>query len=331
MRYESPLNANTFRIQEEDEEDPRMATNEGRRITIRQFAGRAVGSTIARTRIHEEPQHQQSFKSRKQGPSHRKVRRWNNDNFINLAAEMNSSREGKAAAKMLMLGAADATKYRSVLDPDVHKSKAMTKFMTDKKLEGVRDQFYSGGMALQPKLSRDQKPKSRGPLTPEQMLNRIEARLRRVVVKACENSFPASKVVDTLENFVIRAYKGKSDKTPREAWNGILLEPPTVTHRKRDDTYVTRFLFDGEASNVGFHRLLLHGLCQFHGLRATSSTMEVVIGNRPTKARLLTATGNLSGPDVKLVEYIMKRNGSDQSEFLTRMEIETGKLAALKV
>ena len=51
MRYESPLNANTFRIQEEDEEEPRMATNEGRRITIRQFAGRAVGSTIARTRV----------------------------------------------------------------------------------------------------------------------------------------------------------------------------------------------------------------------------------------------------------------------------------------
>lgn len=217
--------------------------------------------------------------------------------------------------------------------------------MDDEALRGIRDQFFEGGMVPKPKLSRDHKPTPRGPLTPEQMLNRIDARLRRVVVKACENSFPASKVVETLESFMFRAYKGKQDKTP--SWDGILFEPPTVTHRKTDDSYVARFLFDGESPNGGFHRLLLHGLCQFHGLAATSSTMEVTPGENqePISARLLTAVGTISGENVRLVNYIMQRKQQQQqqqaqsttttttsnSELAAKVEIATTTLASLKV
>jgi hypothetical protein len=168
-------------------------------------------------------------------------------------------------------------------------------------------------------------------------------------VKACENSFPASKVVETFERFMVRAYNNNNgeekDKTTtpveKEAWEGILLEPPTVTHRTNDDSYVVRFLFDGECPNGGFHRLLLHGLCQFHGLRATSSTMEVKVGNeQPTSmARLLTAAGTLSGPDVRLVDYIMQRKQQSEASTSTevlaaaKVEMETNivQLAALKV
>ena len=50
MRYESPLNADAFRLREEDEEEA-PATNEGRRITIRPMVGSAVGFTMATPRV----------------------------------------------------------------------------------------------------------------------------------------------------------------------------------------------------------------------------------------------------------------------------------------
>jgi hypothetical protein len=43
MRYESPLNANAFRI---DEEPRPTRTTEGQRITIRPMAGSAVGANV---------------------------------------------------------------------------------------------------------------------------------------------------------------------------------------------------------------------------------------------------------------------------------------------
>jgi hypothetical protein len=48
MRYESPLNSNAFRIDEEPR--PNRAT-EGQRITIRPLAGSAVGATVPTGRV----------------------------------------------------------------------------------------------------------------------------------------------------------------------------------------------------------------------------------------------------------------------------------------
>lgn len=204
-------------------------------------------------------------------------------------------------------------------------------------LSGVREQFFEGELPHRSNAVVAYNPNKyqpKGPLTPAHMMNRIDARLRRVVVKACENSFPASKVVHTLEAFLVRAYAGKSDTTPRDTWKELLLEPPTVTHRKRDDTYITRFLFDADSSTGGFHRLLLHGLCQFHGLGATSSSMEVVVegGKGKSSARLLTASGTLSGAEVKLVDLIMQRKQqSEDASLMSQVDVQTTNLDALKV
>ena len=74
---------------------------------------------------------------------------------------------------------------------------------------------------------------------------------------------------------------------------------------------IARFLFDADSPNGGFHRLLLHGVCQFHCLHATSSTTEINImvndSNVRKRARVLTATGTLSGADVRLVDFITQR------------------------
>ena len=200
--------------------------------------------------------------------------------------------------------------------------------MEDDKLHDLRDKFFAGELQEQPTRPRDHKLVSSKPLTPEDMMNRIDDRLRRVVVKACTNSFPASQVVDNLETFLVRAYAGKKDKLPRETWSDMLLEPPTVTERKRDDMVICKFLFDAQSSAGGFYRLLLHGLCQFHGLQATSSTVDIMIENHK-QARILTATGTLSGPKVRLVEQVMKRQ--EPASVPESFEAVTNKMTSLIV
>jgi len=60
-----------------------------------------------------------SSRSGKQGPSHRKVRRWNNDRISSLAdeiAKMSSSKSSKAA-EVLLIAHRDAHLYRPICDP----------------------------------------------------------------------------------------------------------------------------------------------------------------------------------------------------------------------
>jgi hypothetical protein len=287
------------------------------------------------------------MKSRKQGPSHRKVRRWNNDNFVNLAAEINSGNKGGRAAQALLLGQANAAQYRSICNPEDHTSKAMTRLRDDESLKDVRDKFFEGELNAKPAQTPRSSRSTVEPTTPEEMLFRIEARLRKVVLRACENSVAASNLVEHVEAFLLRAHRGKVFHPTDELWwKDILMEPPSVTHRKRDDTFITRFLFDGDSPHGGFHRLLVHGLCQFHGLRASSSTMEVTVDevdgattkSRPLQARLLTATGTVSEAfkKIKMVEYIMRRKElKDGNNGVVGMEKKlddaTGTLQALKV
>jgi hypothetical protein len=282
-------------------------------------------------------------RSRKQGPSHRKVRRWNNDNFVNLAAEISSSNGSLAAAEALLSGSAHASRHRSILDPKAHESRAMTQFREDEALVNVRRQFADGELPnrLLPTTSGQSRKVDPSLWTPEERFFRIESRLRRIVVKACENSYAASQVVNILEDYLIGIHAGKDDTRSLQEWLELLLEPPTVTSRgaspsKKAETkeqreeLLVRFLFDADSSTGGFHRLLLHAICQFHGLDAASSTMRVDVKNGSTMARVLTATGVLSGSDVHLVDFIAEREAKTTNQD-AMLDKETRKFAALTV
>lgn len=257
-----------------------------------------------------------------------------------------------AAAEALLLGSTNvSSKHRSILDPQQHQSKAMRKFR-EEDLSGVRQQFFNGELPnslQQMPLPVKHASKDQSLLTPEERLYRIESRLRRVVVKACENSYAASQVVNILEEYLIRVHQGKEDTRTRKEWLELLLEPPTLSSRRltrknengNDEGHelITRFLFDADSSTGGFHRLLLHGVCQFHGLTAISSTMRASLDDNnkaegTKKARVLTASGVLSGANVGLVDLITKRQSDEKSSSIATgnlLEKETRKLAELHV
>mmetsp|Transcript_8366 Transcript_8366/g.19278 ORF Transcript_8366/g.19278 Transcript_8366/m.19278 type:complete len:465 (+) Transcript_8366:122-1516(+) len=347
----NPRSRTPMRIPEQEEQEETAAgstaaaaTTEGCRITIRLGTGSGVGTNTAsygQRRIRQEHQPVR-VRSSKQGPSHRKARRWNNDNFVNLAAELSAGKGSASAVEALLKGSAEASKHRSVFDPQQHESKAMKQFREDDSLSLVREKFFEGslpcdGIHSSTASSKRKVVTDKDLLTPLERFHLIENRLRRIVVKACENSYAASKVVNTLEEFLIRVHNGEKDETPRNEWKEFLLEAPTVTakttgtntngKKQQQDNHgkqtieasrgssgtrvIIKFLFDSDSSTGGFHRLLLHGVCQFHCLHAASSTTRV----EGKKARVLTATGTFSGANVRLVDFITERqeqrNNSD--------------------
>lgn len=347
MRYESPLPTPTYIPEEEEVQEGHAATTEGRRITILPMAGSARGTSIANFRNRQEGSNQQAAvptKSRKQGPSHRKVRRWNNDNFVNLAKEVGGSNK---AAEALLRGLAHAGQYHSVLSQEQSKNSIMTKLSDSstksEELRYVRDKFYEGELhSSQPKAMVNHKnhKKPSHLLTRDDKMNRIDKRLRQVVTRAIENSLPATKIMETLEDFLIRAHVSNEDPTTialqdKQIWNGILSKPPIISRHGGDEDsdsdnkqiLVLRFSFDSESSsNGGFHRLLLHALVQFHGLAVHSATT-------PTGGRLLTATGYLADTNHKLVDSVMQRREErlQRENRNSQLDVQTNRLNALTV
>mmetsp|Transcript_19816 Transcript_19816/g.42686 ORF Transcript_19816/g.42686 Transcript_19816/m.42686 type:complete len:230 (+) Transcript_19816:786-1475(+) len=192
----------------------------------------------------------------------------------------------------------------------------MTRFLQDDALQGVRHQFFEGEL---PQRQQQQfnnnnnhgQQAIREPQTAHEMLFRIDSRLRRVVKKACTNSLPAARVVKTFETFVIESFAANNNKTKKsqkkqpttpssldDDWfHNLLLEQPTVTQRKDNDKYTAQFHFPAQTATGGFHRLLLHAVCQFHGLSAVSRTLKLALSSNagdeetPTQSRALLVTG----------------------------------------
>ena len=123
------------------------------------------------------------------------------------------------------------------------------------------------------------------------------------------------------EKFLINSFdKGKA--APLRLVD-TMLEQPTVTKLTTGQTTI-RFYFDAESSSGGFHRLLLHAVCQFHSLNAVSTSVEL---NGNTQSRLLSVSGvRISGPHVRLVDHVLQEKAQvspTSSAFLISSQMTT--------
>lgn len=182
--------------------------------------------------------------------------------------------------------------------------------MQDDELKSVRDQFFEGELSGRPAEARSSRGTLNRPLTAQDMMHRVDDRLRRIVVKACTNSYPAAKVVNVFETFLIASFAGKKAKQLSSDWSSdLLLEPPTITRRK-DLRHVAQFFFDAESSTGGFHRLLLHAVCQFHGLNAVSKMVDIEIDDK-SRARALNVTGTITEDKYRLLSHATKEDATN--------------------
>jgi len=205
--------------------------------------------------------------------------------------------------------------------------------MQDDAYKSTREHFFEGCGPLPSSttIQQHQQHHRKKPWTADDMLNRIDPRLRRVVVRACRNSYAAAKVVELFEECILTVFRGdnsflmcpSSSSSPEDEHNGtapvssccwwkdLLLQCPTVNttspfgkNRLEQDGalhYRAQFFFHAASPTGGFHRLLLQAVCQFHGLQAVSRMVlyddEVKIDKSAstpnTKARALIVTGAL--------------------------------------
>lgn len=173
------------------------------------------------------------------------------------------------------------------------------RFMHDSTLTDLRDRFFAGELpAGQQRQFVHRKYGNRHSsdaiCSSEEMLRRVDPRLRRVVVKACQNSGPAAAVVRRLERFIVKSFRTDPRRVNKNTddWSDLLLEIPTVSERKDNGNMIAQFYFDPDSSTGGFHRLLLHAVCQFHGLTALSRMVDISI-NGHSKARGLQVEGRI--------------------------------------
>ena len=223
------------------------------------------------------------MKSRKQGPSQRKVRRWVNDHVVHLAKELTSTKSRSA----LLLAHEEAHLYRDICD--FKRSDPMDKFLNDESLKVERQKFFEGETPVSVHVQREAPPNLG--LTVDEKMARIEPRLRRVVVKACSNSYPAAKVVEAFEDYLLGRHGG-------DWWNDLLLEAPTEGF---DDV---SFYFDARSSTGGFHRLLLHAVAQFHGFKVRTRTCRRTVKGSECEVRMLSLRGVLAdnSSSIRLVD-----------------------------
>jgi hypothetical protein len=186
------------------------------------------------------------------------------------------------------------------------------RFMKDDDMKDVREKFFDGHgpTPLGPvdthveRSGASKKPALKG----ENLLHRIDQRLRRLLVRACHNSYAAAKVVQLFEKFLLASFGKEQETLDNDWWNNLLLECPTITHRKDNNRCTAQFFFHATLPTGGFHRLLLHAVCQFHGLKVVSR-METnfVIENQVATARALVVTGNLD--DTSIDKHLLHHLG----------------------
>lgn len=245
-------------------------------------------------------------RSSKQGPSRRKLRRWDNDKFIGIAAELAKAGHPNIA-QAFARGESETSFYLRANDPRCYRS-VFSQLVEDKDgdLGDVKARFVRGEVAD----DRRTKEINSEALHVEEdsaftKFNAIDRRLQQAVFRACRASFP-TKVLNAFESYLLSVFTDddfqECDAAIARLFDGIMARPPTIIFpscdSKADQSRKTkvRFYFPTESCAGSYCRVLLHSVCQFHGLRANSNNFDGL--------RVVTVTGILSGIDFELVDFI---------------------------
>jgi hypothetical protein len=309
--------------------------------------------------------------SNKQGPGHRKVRRWNNDKFIGIASDISQAnpQRGMQIANIYAEAEMDKGRFADPIAPrdnrtifstlvsagngsgsasgngsghededDDNDNIACTN-LDRKRLEEIRDRFVDGEVGRNngiTKGAQERMKKRQEELFQDgnrMMRVNVNVRLMNVVVRACKSSGFTRNVVDAFERLLVTNMSGSggggcdqmtshthdSDEieTDVDIWTQIMVQKPFITRKTSmglDNTgsgVIARMLFHEDESKGAFNRLLLHAVCQFHGLETCSTTTS-------KGYRMLTVTGICKGSHLKFLEFVPFDVSSDYTGTRTR-------------
>jgi hypothetical protein len=163
------------------------------------------------------------------------------------------------------------------------------------------------------------------------MMKKVNPRLLNVVIRACKGSGFTRNVVDAFENLISSMPKNGSSASSttaiqKDIWKKVLIQKPLVTRKSRaggnGSNLTIRMLFCDDESKGAFNRLLLHAVCQFHGLDTASSTTS-------KGHRMMTVTGLCKGEKFRFLDFV-PFDGT-VSLAVTSKNLSLDKMAALTV
>jgi len=289
-------------------------------------AGRAVGTVFReedlallrqqKTKSQRTAATKHGSLSDKQGPSHRKLRRWNNDKLVGIASEIsraNPTARGTKIANIYTEADLDRNRYVMPHDPPEYRSHFTTLLGTGEEeghdsehINAVRRRFLRGDTS-DPNREMTDGARDRLRRKEEDIFNdgsrmvrvKVPERLLNVVRRACQSSPFSRNVLSVFERKLVRHLSADvnhitSKDDPESILEEVLVQKLMVTRKARSTTL--RFLFENE-NHGAFNRILLHGVSHFHGLHTSSTTTS-------RGHRLLTVTGACRGCRFKLVDFL---------------------------
>jgi len=264
-------------------------------------------------------------RSNKQGPSHRKLRRWNNDNFFGIASEIsnaNPTARGALISKIYAEAEMEKSAYLFPNYPLENNSCLTTLLGSGSEVEDyekqhiatVRERFLNGEVCDKNRNLISERARDRLLKREEEIFNdgrkmveeKLQSRLLNVVTRACQSSVFSRNILSAFERVLVKHLsfndvsvcddKQDNDESILEK---VLMQKPLLTRKSSNETKnsTIRFLFDNESDQGAFSRLLLHGACQFHGLNTSSVTTS-------SGRRLLTVTGICKGNQFRLIDFL---------------------------
>lgn len=134
----------------------------------------------------------------------------------------------------------------------------------------------------------------------------VSERLMNIVVRACKSSGFTRNVVDAFERLLVNNMSNGNgdgditssldDDADGDIWNKIVVQKPFITRKEKSGVMIRMLFNEGERKGA-FNRLLLHAVCQFHGLDTCSSTTS-------KGYRMLTITGLCQGSHLRFLEFV---------------------------
>jgi len=307
--FNSRLVINTTTVQEESDHPTRPGIVSTTRTHIhRPLFGANALRPITPIKNRPRPLLQKSEKQ--SAPGHRKFHRTTRGSFVNTAADIAKESGNVRAAVAFAAGQEDARKglfqipneplcYRSVFHSLIEKGSQESQAITD-----VKQRFRNGEVAKPTETKKRQTARHTNStnITGRLLLKKLHPRLKNIILRTatCANQESTFlNVMDSFERLVVFCFRNgngpsSSISVPDEnddimtVLNRVLAAPPTVTITDVENGNETaqktkiRLEFDDassmnahefpnySSSNGPFYRMLLHGVCQFHGLNVNS-------------------------------------------------------------
>jgi len=315
-------------------------------------ANLTVGTVLRSSTLSALHEHQPSHRaihnhnqlSSKQGPGHRKVRRWNNDKFIGIASDISHAnpQRGMKIANIYAEAEMDKGRYlmpnyprdnRTIFSTlcgandngngngngseDAHSSQVRLN-LDPKEVMKIRERFVDGEVGVggqdqgMTQGAKDRMKRRQDLLFKDghrMMKSNVNERLMNVVVRSCKSSGFTRNVVDAFERLLVNNMSdadncnsnGKISSSHNsdpdgDIWNKVVVQNPFITRKEKIGVMIRMLFNEGERKGA-FNRLLLHAVCQFHGLDTCSTTTS-------KGYRMLTITGRCQGSTFRFLEFV---------------------------